>query len=699
MKLSNLDFIKATEKRQAKMPLKCLSTRMATDSSIAEKVKQPLKDISTRRAIVSSIEKEANLTERYEHIVLNSFEPFDIAKERAIGNNDLMSINYLQLGFFASRAVCRIHVKNINGGNEGYGTGFLITPNLLLTNNHIFESGDFAVKSFAEFNYQYNMRGEPSESYLFEFIPSEFFYTNKDLDYTIVAIKPTSKSKEKSISDFGYLKLFQEPNKALISEYVSIVQHANGGYKQIAIRENQVTGKDDNFITYVTDTAQGSSGSPVFNDQWQVVALHHSGVPRKDEYGNYLCKDGSIFQRGMDDSRIDWVSNEGVRISAIIKDIKQSKNVNGYVKEIFTLPPFQLEKLRFERTTKKETENMNNNVKTSVMNNKITFTIPIEISVGIGENLQLSTINVPTSETSDIQQTEPSGVEKATNQDYPGRNGYDAEFVKTDDFKIEIEKILEKQENVLAPILYPTTDNNYFLHYFNFSVAIHKHRKLCIITAVNIDGEQLGSIKRENTKWILDPRMDEKFQTGPTVYAKNDLDRGHMVRRLDPVWGENAEAANDDTFHFTNSTPQHKNLNQKDWLKLEDYILKSTGDERAKVSVFTGPVFSEDDIPYRGVLLPLQFWKVAALIKADGKPSVTGYMLKQPDNIEDFRTMEGIREDGFGQFKTYQVPLQQIANLTGITFNKFNEFDPLEGIDFNETSKLIEITGEQDIKL
>lgn len=109
MRLSNLDFIEATEKRQAKLPLK---------------------GISTRRAIVTSIEKEANLTERYEHIVLNSLEPFDIAKERAIGKNDLMSINYLQLGFFASRAVCRIHVKNINGGNEGYGTGFLITPNL-----------------------------------------------------------------------------------------------------------------------------------------------------------------------------------------------------------------------------------------------------------------------------------------------------------------------------------------------------------------------------------------------------------------------------------------------------------------------------------------------------------------------------------------------------------------------------------------
>ena len=47
----------------------------------------------------------------------------------------------------------------------------------------------------------------------------------------------------------------------------------------MALRQNQVVDIFDLYVTYQTDTATGSSGAPVFNDQWDVVALHHSGVP------------------------------------------------------------------------------------------------------------------------------------------------------------------------------------------------------------------------------------------------------------------------------------------------------------------------------------------------------------------------------------------------------------------------------------
>jgi endonuclease G, mitochondrial len=127
--------------------------------------------------------------------------------------------------------------------------------------------------------------------------------------------------------------------------------------------------------------------------------------------------------------------------------------------------------------------------------------------------------------------------------------------------------------------------------------------------------------------------------------------------------------------------------------------LKGADKENFKVSVFTGPIFGEDDIPYRGILLPLQFYKVAAMIKKDGKPSVTGYILSQPDEIDDFRDLEGIKDTGFGQFKTYQVPVARIANLTGIRFDKFTQFDPLGNISPNESTDRIEINGEEDIKL
>ncbi len=681
MNLSNLEFIEDTEDRYSKLNL-----NKAVKANAQTTLKLDM----------------VNLTERLDHIVANRFEPFDVAKERLIRGNDLMSINYLQIGFLVSNSVCRIHVKNINGGNEGFGTGFLISPNLLITNNHVFEKANDAVNSLAEFNFQYDTNGKPTETSIFTFDASKFFYTNKDLDFSIVFVNPLTEEKNKKLSDYGFLKLSSDQNKALISEYVSIIQHPAGQYKQIAIRENQVQAKDDSFITYSTDTAQGSSGSPVFNDQWQVVALHHSGVPKKDKDGNYLCKDGSIFTKNMDDSLIDWIANEGVRISAILNDIKNNSNrLQTQFSKSLVASIFESEKINSiveqQQEPKNEIEQINNNKNLIKMDNKVTFIVPIEISIGIGSNSNLASAKddnkfSPKKEKSFV-------IEKAKNQNYNGRNGYDEDFVSNDSFKIELKDLLKTQTKKLAPLLNPTKDNENFLHYFNFSVAINKSRKLCAMTAVNIDGNRLDPIERENTKWIIDPRMDEKYQTGPSVYADNDLDRGHMVRRLDPVWGENKEEANDDTFHYSNSTPQHKNLNQKTWLSLENYILDNAGDERIKASVFTGPIFSEDDIPYRGVLLPLQFWKVAAMIKADGTPSVTGYMLKQPDDIEDFRTTEGIKEDGFGKFKTYQVPLQKIANLTGISFDKYNDYDPLNGVDLNETAKLIEITGKSDIKI
>ena len=76
---------------------------------------------------------------------------------------------------------------------------------------------------------------------------------------------------------------------------------------------------------YETDTAPGSSGSPVFNDQWEVVALHHSGVPRKDEQGRLLTREGGLWTPEMGEHRIDWVANEGARISRVVRHVKRQR--------------------------------------------------------------------------------------------------------------------------------------------------------------------------------------------------------------------------------------------------------------------------------------------------------------------------------------------------------------------------------------
>jgi len=174
------------------------------------------------------------------------------------------------------------------------------------------------------------------------------------------------------------------------------------------------------------------------------------------------------------------------------------------------------------------------------------------------------------------------------------------------------------------------------------------------------------------------------------LYSNNDLDRGHLVRRLDQVWGINFKDANEDTFHFSNCSPQHKNLNQRTWLGLEDHILRNAEVHDLKVNVFTGPVFNENDLIYRGkYLVPSEFWKVVTIIKNDGSMSSTAYLQTQKQLIVDLKFV-------FGEYKTYQVKITKIESLTRLDFGNLRDFDP---ISKNKSLPIKIINDENDIIL
>src|SRR5207249_3763343 len=135
-------------------------------------------------------------------------------------------------------------------------------------------------------------------------------------------------------------------------------------------------------------------------------------------------------------------------------------------------------------------------------------------------------------------------------------------------------------------------------------VILNAKRRLAYFTAVNIDGRSAQSPKREKDKWFFDPRVSKDEQVGNEFYAK-PFDRGHLVRRLDPAWGPSpavVKTANDDTFHWTNCSPQHARFNEGKnlWAGLEDYLLKKASAEGKRLTVFTGPVFREEDHEYKG---------------------------------------------------------------------------------------------------
>src|SRR5262249_55932419 len=79
------------------------------------------------------------------------------------------------------------------------------------------------------------------------------------------------------------------------------------------------------------------------------------------------------------------------------------------------------------------------------------------------------------------------------------------------------------------------------LPYTHFSVCLSKERRMAHFVAWNIDGGQLKSLTRTGLRFEFDPRVNEQFQVGDELYSDNRLDRGHIARRADLVWGPRPE--------------------------------------------------------------------------------------------------------------------------------------------------------------
>lgn len=231
------------------------------------------------------------------------------------------------------------------------------------------------------------------------------------------------------------------------------------------------------------------------------------------------------------------------------------------------------------------------------------------------------------------------------------------------------------------------------LDYTHFSIVMSRSRRLAMLTALNLDGAELVSVPRGGERWKYDDRIPHELQIGEALYADNPVDRGHLVRRTAPNWGEHAARANDDTFHFTNCAPQMAGFNQNNWLDLENYLLDHARADGQRLSIFTGPVFDEEDRCYRGVQIPRAFWKVVAFTAEDGTPRATAYMIDQAESLSQLGFM-------FGQFRTYQRSVRRVEALVGLDFGELSQFDGFSGEERASGVQIeAEIRGPEDIRL
>jgi endonuclease G, mitochondrial len=603
--------------------------------------------------------------------------------ERYLGRNDLLRINYLERGLLAARAVCRLRVSAPFGGGGDWGTGFLVSPRLLLTNHHVIPDAAAALNTIAEFGYEADANGRLRQSQRFRCLPQQAFLSDAKLDITLVALEPTSEDGSTELADYGFLRLIPTTSKIDEREFVTLIQHPNGDEKYIAIRENHLIKKGDatseeldNFLWYASDTAPGSSGAPAFNDHWQVVAVHHSSVPEAREQNGvieYQLANGdwveqTLAQR-LPDDQVRWIANEGVRVSKIVaclsdkqaKEAAPSPLVQALLDDASGVRPFP-------GTIPRESVVAPTLVlppaahaePTPMRSDRPLAVLPSATPVAV--------VAEPTVDAPERRRRRPRSSER-TISFYDGRVGYDANFLGV---ALPLPQLTATalRHGDPAPV---TGSTDPVLRYTHFSVVMNAARRIAFYTAVNIDGARWMHLERGEDKWFYDPRLAEEHQLGNTFYSdepgrKGWFDRGHLVRRLDPVWGtmQTATLANDDSFHWTNCAPQYWGFNQGEelWQGLENFILFNTDAEDIKASVFSGPLFRDDDEEHRGILVPQFFWKVVVVRDQVGALSSSAYVVSQQRYARNLP----FERLPVGQFNNFQVAIAKLERETGLTF-------------------------------
>lgn len=576
--------------------------------------------------------------------------------ERIIGQSDLMSINFLDRGRRAAAAVCRIKVPS--DGGAWYGTGFLVGPRLLLTNHHVLGNADEASQCEAEFGYEHDIDGVLREGVRFNLRPHEIFYTNAELDITFVAVTPLS-NEGVPIDRYGRLPLIPLSGKAIDGEWVTIIQHPNSEPKQIAIRASQIIVLDpeaapdvnlDHFIHYSTDTEPGSSGAPVFNDQWQVLALHHKAVPEPKKPGR---SEGETV----------WIANEGVRISAIFRLLEQQR---------FEQPQAGLVLDRLDNS----------------------LGLPSLSQGGIqGETLFEA-------------DRKPLALKRWANV-----TGYDPTFLSA---RIDLPDIYAPwlAKNKIAPLL---DGSGHELAYHHFTSVIRADRKFPLLTAVNIDGNKLVHPGPRKDTWRRDARIAAEYQPDGEFYEKNkgkdpvQFSRGHQVRLLDPCWSSAADKDQalvesqigaEDTFHYTNAAPQVQTYNDIDWGNLEDYLLDKAQSTDKRLTIFTGPIFRENDPLYGKERkggpwkIPLSFWKIAVLQKSPTKVAAAAFIVGQTQYVQalyEAKVFSGLKPYTVDQMRKrrIQTTIAAIEAETGLDFSAVRPFDAQGALESTRQTRWI----------
>ncbi len=542
------------------------------------------------------------------------------------------------------------------------GTGFVVGPNLLMTNRHVaglfaqglgvrnlvYHTGDAAI------DFKREVDTPESESHAVRVAAVVMIHPYWDMAILRVEGLPaTSKPLTLATGD---------PSGMIEAEVAAIGYPARDDRNDLATQDRifqrtynvkrfqpgklrprdrvRSFGNDVNALIHNCSTLGGNSGSAIVDiATGQVVALHFGGAYLKANYSvpaYELARDSRVADAGV---------NFANRLPATNEWDDAWRLASGQEANAPMPKPNGLK--------------TNADAKSLAAGTSATFTIPLNISVTIGQPaLSAAPVSIALAAPSPSRtDTEAPRMQVPILHDHlETRTGYRPDFLDLDDGeKVNLPKLTSAGENAVSTL----DDGSSDLKYHKFSVVMHKLRRLALFTACNVDWrksvrlidgrkpsrrELTGLAEGVQEQWVTDPRIPEGHQLPDVFFTKDDakFDKGHLIRRDDVCWGssfDDIQKSNGDTYHTTNCSPQVLGFNRSaggvdNWGDLENLVQSATKAE--KVCVFSGPVLAEDDRFFPGrddhgavsVRIPRAFWKII-VANASGKPAAYGFVLEQ----------------------------------------------------------------------
>lgn len=239
------------------------------------------------------------------------------------------------------------------------------------------------------------------------------------------------------------------------------------------------------------------------------------------------------------------------------------------------------------------------------------------------------------------------------------RPGYDSRF-------------LGETHAVGWPSVYGTAQQ---LHYLHFSVVMNPARRLAWYVAYTTDSTERPRLPPREDRWLPDPLVTEHLQPSNRHFVHSGYDRGHLAPRAGLAWGEERQAAiaARQAFFWTNTAPQHPNLNRGSYLAVELWE-RDVAVRLGRIVGLCGPVFADTDprfrdeqegddgfIAYGTFQIPQAYWKIVAGVDAHGTLRQRAFLFPNPAPKEPVRPQRRGPE-------TFAVDMATLAEATTLVF-------------------------------